>query len=84
MTTTVKTRCEVVDQIVEWTDSTGQLTIHAGDLVVEGGRFEMVSEIHWDGTIDPDVLVGFDGHNVLRRKHPADVVAVRRYIETEE
>lgn len=83
MTTTVKTRCEVVDQILEWTNADGALNIHEGDLILWLGEFEVVSEIKLtgNGTI---VHVAFEGRGGLRHAGPSDLVAVRRYVETTE
>lgn len=82
--TATKTRCETVDQIVEWTDSTGRLNIAVGDLIVDADQFEEVSEIHYDPGTGLRVAVGFKGRNSLVFKPPAAPVAVRRYIETGE
>ena len=78
------TRCEVVDQIVSWTDSDGRLNIVVGDLVIHDDRFEEVTEIHYDPVQSMHVSVGFEGRNSLVFKDPAAPVAVRRYIETTE
>lgn len=82
--TKTETSCEVLDQIVEWTDSTGRLNIIVGDLVVHDDRFEEVTEIHYDPVRNMRVNVGFKGRNSLVFKDPAAPVAVRRYIETTE
>ena len=83
MTTATKTRCEVLDQIVEWTKPDGTLNIQVGDLVVEKGQFELVA----------DARVSSNGFRVeyalkdrvgLRSAAPSDVVAVRRYVESTE
>ena len=84
MDTTTKTRCQVVDQIVEWTSQDGTPDIAVGDLVLNDGRFELVTEIHWNPTRSMHVAVGFDGRGALAFKNPYGLVAVRRYIETTE
>ena len=78
----VKTSCETVDQLLPWTDQDGRLNITAGDLVVEAGEFELVSEIHWNPARDMRVAVGFEGRNTLVYKDPAETVKVHRYTET--
>lgn len=83
MNTAIKTRCETVDQVVSWTDSTGRLNIAVGDLVINDDEFEEVSEIHYDPATDLRVGVGFEGRNSLVFKDPAAPVAVRRYVEKE-
>lgn len=84
MGTTTKTRCETVDQIVSWTDSTGRLNIAVGDLVLDADQFEEVSEILYDPAPLLRVAVGFKGRHTKVIKDPAAPVAVRRYIETTE
>jgi hypothetical protein len=84
MDTATKTHCQVVDQIVEWTAKDGTLNIEVGDLVLHDGRFELVTEIHWNPAKSMHVAVGFDHQGTLAFKDPYWLVAVRRYIETTE
>lgn len=82
-TATTKTRCEVVDQIVEWTRPDGTLNIEAGDLILDDGQFELVSEIR---LVNSGLRVEFkiDSRGAARSAAPDRLVAVRRYIETTE
>ncbi len=82
MGTTTATRCEVVDQIIEWTDTDDTLQIYVGDLVVDDGQFKQIDYVELDG----ESLVGysFDGHLGVDFARRTDLVAVRRYIETTE
>lgn len=82
MDTATKTRCEVVDQIIPWTDADGRLNIEVGDLVLDGGDFKQIDYVALDGK----TLVGysFDGHLGVDFANQDDLVAVRRYIETTE
>ena len=85
MDTATKTRCEVVDQIIEWTDKDGVLQIEQGDLVLEGGQFEKVTRLYWDRELDRHVGVSYDGSDdTVHWKRPDELVAVRRYTETTE
>lgn len=80
--TTTKTRCETVDQIVEWTAPDGALQIQEGDLILDGGNLEQVAEI--ERGIDGGVVYRLDGHELSRHVCSDEMVAVRRYIETTE
>jgi hypothetical protein len=44
-TVTTKTRCESIDQIVEWTRPDGTLNIEAGDLILEYGKLQQIARI---------------------------------------
>lgn len=74
--------CEVVDQIVSWTDKDGRLNIHEGDLILDGSSLELIAEIE----------LGLDGgaHYMLEGRDRSfsaagdELVAVRRYVETTE
>lgn len=76
--------CIVVDLITQWTGSTGDLLVRAGDLVVHDGRLVVVTEIHYDQDRSLWVRVGFHGRNALVSFDPADWVAVRRYTVTSD
>lgn len=84
MGTTTKTRCETVDQIVEWTDKDGTLQIEPGDMILHVREFEVIATI--SRTPDPRhvryTLESSPRQNRYARVH--DLVAVRRYIETSE
>jgi hypothetical protein len=81
--TTTKTRCEVLDQIVEWTRPDGTLNIEAGDLILEYGKLQQIACITLvdDGGFVRYELEGVPGPDFAA---PTDMVAVRRYIETAE
>ncbi|MFG2001617.1 hypothetical protein ACGFNU_20945 [Spirillospora sp. NPDC048911] len=82
MTTATKTRCEVDDQIVEWTSPDRDLQIHEGDLILDNGKFALVKNL--------ELIVGKSkvryvlAPGGLRMADAADLVAVRRYTETSE
>ena len=82
MDTATKTRCVVVDQIIEWTDKDGALQIEPGDLIVDDGQLKQLDHVALEG----EALVGysFDGHHGVEFARRDEVVAVRRYIVTTE
>lgn len=75
------TVARVVDQITEWTDKDGNLNIRAGDLILRDYRFELVDRIRYDPAENLVVRVELAGHHAAMNVQPADLVAVRRYIE---
>ena len=81
--TKTETRCEVLDQIVEWTDQQGRLNVGVGDLVLDNDQLKLVSEITFN-RLHRKVYVQFDNVGPARDKDPAAPVAVRRYVETTE
>lgn len=84
-TAPVKTRCEVVDQIIEWTDKDGRLQIHEGDLILDGGKLEQVARIGFTSDVYRDrVAYKLDGVEGVSLAGVDELVAVRRYIETTE
>ena len=83
MPDTTTTRCEVVDQIVEWTSADGTLNIQSGDLILENGRFQLVADVRTED-VGYQVKYSLRGLTGLRRAHISDLVAVRRYTETSE
>lgn len=84
MDATTKTRCHVIDQIVEWTTPDGTLQIQKGDMILHCRRFEVIDSIR--KTNDPKhlryTLEGSPSQGRYARID--DLVAVRRYVETEE
>lgn len=85
MDTATKTRCEVVDQILAWTTPDGDLQIEAGDLILWERQFETVTKIGRDDEMPTfSVRVELDGHDPVYLVAPDQLVAVRRYTETEE
>jgi hypothetical protein len=77
-----KARCEVVDQIIEWTDKDGNLQIHAGDLVLHRGRFEALATVGRTGA--GQVRYALEHWPSVEFAAPDHMVAVRRYVETTE
>ncbi|MFG1857566.1 hypothetical protein ACGFJT_37430 [Actinomadura geliboluensis] len=81
-TPTAPMRCEVVDQIIEWTEEDGALQIEQGDLILDDGQLRQIDHVALEG--ESLVSYSFDrevGGFSARRD---GLVAVRRYIETEE
>ncbi|MFF5261443.1 hypothetical protein ACFY4C_21070 [Actinomadura viridis] len=76
--TTTKTRCETVDQIVRWEDVT------EGDLVLYGGRLELVTEITSIGTLSVPLRLRLEGHIAPVTVSRKGLTAVARYIESTE
>lgn len=75
--------CRVVDQITEWVDKDGSLNVHEGDLVLHDYHLEVVERIFYSPPENMRVRVEFASRNTARWFHPADLIAVRRYL-TEE
>jgi len=84
MDTAIKTRCEVVDQIIPWTDSTGRLNIEPGDMILHVRQFEVIATVN--RTPDPRhvryTLESSRGQGRYARSD--ELVGVRRYVETTE
>lgn len=84
MDTATKTRCDVVDLILEWTDKDGNLQVESGDLIVHYGSFEQLATVEIvadDPTFVRYTLAGLTGAEFVGVD---ELVAVRRYITTEE
>ena len=81
-TATVKTRCETVDQITEWTAPDGSLRVTAGDLILYRGRFETLATVGF--TAAGQVRYALDKWSGVEFAAPDHLVAVRRYVETTE
>lgn len=83
--TSTKTGCQVVDQIIEWTDKDGRLNVGVGDLVLDDGQFKQIGHIYWRREFSTRVVVRYEGPYQQTHPKPAgELVAVRRYIETED
>ena len=82
--TETETRCEVLDQIVSWTDKDGALQIEPGDLILHIREFEVIATVN--RTPDPrHVRYTLESSPQQGRYALADgLVAVRRYVETTE
>lgn len=84
MATAIKTSCNVVDQITEWTTPDGAIEVRTGDLILHLGQFEVVASV----TICRDnghVRFTLESSPTQGRYALVDgLVAVRRYIETTE
>ena len=70
----------VHDTITTWTDSTGKLLVHPGDLVLIGRQMETVEAIAYDPPEDEAVRVDLEGWGVTHCEAASNPVAVRRYV----
>lgn len=78
-----KTRCEVVDLTIPWTDDNGRLNIVKGDLIKEYSEFEQIASVDLieDGRI---VRYEIEGKHGVDFADPKDLIKVYRYAETTE
>jgi hypothetical protein len=82
-TATTKTRCDVADQIPAWTTPDGTLQVEKGDLILDDGGFQLLAAVTLveDGRAD-FVAFTVEGRTETQYAGKAELVAVRRYVET--